>query len=56
MPKMLLELSEEEDRIVDMYKLLHGLRTKQEAAREMIRQFKAEIKLKRAGKEDYFNI
>ena len=37
MAKMQLDLSKEEDKIVEVYKLVHDLKTKQEAIKRMIR-------------------
>ena len=44
MVKILVNLSDEEDKTVEMYKLVNNLKTKQEAIKQMIQYFKAEIK------------
>ncbi|MFW6105533.1 MAG: hypothetical protein ACOC7P_03015 [Chloroflexota bacterium] len=56
MAKMQLELSKEEDRIVEVYKLVHGLKSKQEAIKQMIGYFEAEIKPKKINTKDYFQV
>ncbi len=54
MVKIQIDLSEEEDRIVEIYKLTKKLRTKQEAIKNMIEFFEAEIKPKRMDEKEYF--
>jgi len=56
MTKIQIDLSEEEDRIVEIYKLVNNLNTKQEAIKKMVRYFKAEIKPKNIKEKDYFEI
>lgn len=56
MAKIQIELSKEEDRIVEIYKLVHDLKTKQEAIKQMIRYFEAEIKPKKLNNKDYFQV
>ena len=56
MAKMQIELSKEEDKIVEVYKLVHDLKTKQEAIKQMIRYFEAEIKPKNVNNKDYFRV
>jgi len=56
MAKIQIDLSQEEDRIVEVYKLVHALKTKQEAIKKMIQHFEAEIKPKRLGSKDYFQV
>jgi len=56
MVKILIDLSKDEDKIVEMYKLVHDLKTKQEAIKQMLRYFKAEIKPKNLKDEDYFSV
>lgn len=51
---MLIELSKEEDKIVEMYKLGNDLNTKQEAIKQMVKYFKADVKPKNMKKEEYF--
>jgi len=55
MVKILIDLSKEEDKMVEMYKLVHELRTKQETIKQMIRYFKADIKPKHIKEKDYFS-
>jgi hypothetical protein len=54
MVKIQIDLSEEEDRIVEIYKLTSRLKTKQEAIKKMIKYFDAEVKPKKVEKEEYF--
>lgn len=56
MVKMLIELSKEEDKSVEVYKLVHDLKTKQEAIKQMIKYFQADIKPKNVKEKDYFSI
>lgn len=56
MAKIQIELSKEEDKIVEVYKLVHDLNTKQEAIKQMIRYFEADIKPKILNNKDYFKI
>lgn len=54
MVKIQLDLDEEEDRIVEIYKLMNRLKTKQEAIKKMLRYFKVEVKPKSVRYTDYF--
>ena len=54
MVKIQLDLSEEEDRIVEIYKLSNKHRTKQEAIKNMIQYFTAEIKPRNLKEREYF--
>ena len=54
MAKMLIELSEEENQIVEVYKSVNKLKTKQEAIKEMIKHFEVTIKPKKVGDKEYF--
>ena len=56
MVKMLIDLSKDEDKIVEMYKLVHELKTKQEAIKQMIKYFQADIKPKNLKEKDYFSV
>jgi len=56
MAKIQIDLSKEEDKIVEIYKLVHDLKTKQEAIKQMIRYFEAEIKPKKLNNKDYFSV
>lgn len=52
--KIQIDLSEDENKIVEVYKLMNGLRTKQEAIKQMLQLFKVEIKPEKIHKNDYF--
>ena len=54
MTEIQIDLSEEEDRIVEIYKLVNNLKTKQEAIKKMVKYFKAEIKPKNMNKEEEY--
>ncbi len=54
MTKIQIDLSKEEDKIVEIYKLVNDLKTKQEAIKRMIRYFKADIKPKNLDSTEYF--
>lgn len=54
MTKIQLDLSEDEDRIVEIYKLSHNYKTKQEAIKKMVRFFKAKVVPENQSEEDYF--
>jgi len=56
MVKMQIDLSEEEDKIVEIYKLANNLRTKQEAIKKMIKYFRVDIKPKKLREKDYFEV
>lgn len=56
MVKIQIDLSEEEDKIVEIYKLVNNLNTKQEAIKKMIKYFKAEIKPTHLKGKDYFEV
>jgi len=56
MTKIQIDLDEEEDRIVEIYKLVNKLKTKQEAIRKMVRFFEAEVKPKNLKGKDYFEV
>ena len=56
MVKIQLDMSEEEDKIVEVYKLVNNLKTKQEAIKQMVRYFKADIKPKNLKEKDYFSV
>jgi hypothetical protein len=56
MAKIQINLSDEEDKIVEIYKLVHNLKTKEEAIKQMIRYFEAEIKPKKLTNKDYFSV
>ena len=54
MVKIQIDLADDEDRIVEMYKLANNLKTKQEAIKQMVKYFQVEIKPKNIKKEEYF--
>ena len=54
MVKMLIELSDEEDKIVEVYKVVKSLNSKQDAIKEMIHYFAVEIKPKNIEEKTYF--
>ncbi|MDD5126584.1 MAG: DUF2683 family protein [Dehalococcoidales bacterium] len=56
MAKIQIELSKDEDKIVEVYKLVHDLKNKQEAIKQMIRYFEADIKPKKINEKDYFSV
>lgn len=53
MVKIQLDLSDDEDNIVEIYKLVHKLNTKQDAIKKMVRHFKAKVVPERMD-DDYF--
>ena len=55
MVKIQIDLSEDEDRIVEVYKLTKKLKTKQEAIKEMVKYFEVSIKPKNLTEKDYFS-
>lgn len=56
MVKIQIDLSEEEDKIVEIYKLVHNLKTKEEAIKQMVCYFKADIKPTKIKEKDYFSV
>ena len=54
MTKIQIDLNEKEDRIVEVYKLVHNLKTKQDAIKKMITYFHAEIKPQNIKEKEYF--
>jgi len=54
MVKIQIDLSEKEDKIVEVYKLMNNLKTKQEAVKEMLKHFEVEVKPKNIKDKDYF--
>ena len=56
MTKIQINLSSEEDKIVEIYKLVHNLKTKEEAIKQMVRYFEADIKPKKINSKDYFSV
>lgn len=56
MPKMLIELNDDEDRFVEVYKIMKNLQTKQDAIKEMIHYFAVEIKPVNLSEREYFKV
>lgn len=54
MVKIQIDLSHEEDKIVEIYKLAHDLRTKEDAIKGMILFFNARIEPEKLPKKEYF--
>lgn len=54
MTKIQINLDGEEDRIVEIYKLMNKLKTKEDAIKKMIRYFEAEVKPKNLKEKEYF--
>ena len=54
MTKIQIDLDKEEDKIVEIYKLVNDLNTKEEAIKKMVRYFKAEIKPTNLKDKEYF--
>jgi len=55
MTKIQIDLNEDEDRIVEIYKLVNKLNTKQEAIKKMVQYFEAQVKPKNLKEKDYFD-
>jgi hypothetical protein len=56
MVKIQIDLSEQEDKIVEVYKLMNNLKTKQDAIKKMVKYFKVEIKPTNVKEKDYYKI
>ena len=54
MPKILVDLSEKEDKIIEIFKIVNNLKTKQEAIKLIIEHFEAEVVPTNIKKETYF--
>jgi hypothetical protein len=54
MVKIQIDLSEEEDRLVEIYKLTNKLKTKQEAIKKMIKYFEVDVRPKNLNDKEYF--
>ena len=55
MVKIQIDLSPDEDSIVEVYKSVNKLKTKQEAIKAMIKHFEVSIKPKNVNQKDYFS-
>jgi hypothetical protein len=56
MAKIQIDLSKQEDKTVEVYKLVHDLKSKQEAIKQMIGFFEADIRPKKLTDKDYFSV
>ena len=54
MVKIQIDLSDKEDKLVEVYKLMNNLNSKQEAIKEMVKHFEVEVKPKNLNKKEYF--
>ena len=55
MVKILIDLSDDEDKIAEVYKLVNNLKTKQDAIKKMVQYFEVSITPKNIKKnEDYY--
>ena len=54
MVKILIDLSNDEDKIVEVYKLVHNLKTKQEAVKQMVKYFEVNITPKNMKKQEEY--
>jgi hypothetical protein len=54
MVKIQLDLSEQQDRIVDVFKMVNRLKTKQDAIKKMIDHFEVDIKPRKMNEKEYF--
>ena len=53
MTKIQIDLDAEEDKIVEIYKLVNDLKTKEQAIKKMVKYFKAEVKPKYMDDSEY---
>ena len=56
MVQIQIDLSRDEDVIVEIYKLAHSLQTKELAIKQMIKFFKARIEPEKLKKKEYFKM
>ena len=54
MTKIQIDLSKEEDKIVEVFKIINNYKTKEEAIKKMIQYFEAEVKPKNVKEKEYF--
>ncbi|MBT4539204.1 DUF2683 family protein [Candidatus Woesearchaeota archaeon] len=54
MVKIMVNLSTEEDKIVEIYKLVHNLNSKQDAIKEMVKFFEADVVPTKLKNKEYF--
>lgn len=55
MVKMQIDLSDKEDKIVEIYKLINNLKTKEEAVKKMVRFFEVRISPQNLREKEYFS-
>lgn len=54
MTKIQINLSESEDKIVEVYKIVYGLNTKEEAIKQMVSYFKVKVIPEKLNKEEEY--
>ena len=54
MTKIQVDLSDAEDKIVEVYKLVHNLKTKEEAIKQMVKFFKVKIVPENVSKDEEY--
>lgn len=54
MVQIQIDLSEEEDKIVSVYKTVNNLSTKEDAVKSMVRYFEVDIKPKNLKEKEFF--
>jgi hypothetical protein len=54
MTKIQIDLDKEEDKIVEVYKLVNDLNTKEEAIKKMVRYFKVKIIPEKLNKQEEY--
>jgi len=54
MVKIQIDLSEDEDKIVEIYKLVNDFNTKQDAIKDMVQYFEVKIRPKKIGKHEAY--
>ncbi|VVB81626.1 Uncharacterised protein [uncultured archaeon] len=54
MVKIQIDLNENEDRIVEVYKVVNTLKTKEESIKQMIRYFKVKIVPEKVDKDEEY--
>ena len=54
MVKIQIDLNEEQDKNVEVYKIVNGLKTKEEAIKSMIEHFEVNIRPKNLKDKEYF--
>jgi hypothetical protein len=54
MTKIQIDLDKEEDKIVEVYKLVNDLNTKEEAIKKMVRYFRVKIVPEKMAKHEEF--